>query len=645
MDSFFAQLRNGNPFEANRVVPARMLEHDAEAIHRGAFTQLLDVVRKASAETAGLGVLVWGEAGIGKSHLLARLGQWAGHEHAQALFVYLSNLQAQPEQLPRSLLRGVVSILTRGWQRNFHGTPLFGLVNTAVIHALSGSLTSRGWGPVIRAYRRLVDEMADRTASQAAVVDRQTYAVLLRFYQSAHRTYKTPEQDDGIARLCVNWLSGDTLDAEQAKLLELPRLPRDETVSLSDDEQIKQVLIALAQLASYRKQPLVLCFDQVDNLAPEQFTALARFLHALLDGANNLVVVTAGVKATLVQWRNDGVIQQSTWDRLAQHIVELQRINSADARQIVAARLRPFQEPLWLPGPVKELVRHDALFPLGEEWAHQVFAGKIEVRPRDVVSWAREGWRRQQESLQQKGEELWLQSWRSPPPPQLSEATEVQIDDFLERKMAEIVRHYEAKPETLPPDADQLAGLLYHLLQDSTQQATGAIVVSVQRVPLPPRARPTYDLMVFHRVSGGTAEIRTGVRCLATEDRKSMTGSLRRLVDDDQAPQRLVLVTDERRPLNPALRGADYLKKLHQRYGPRFHQTSLALSEYARLHALHLVVRQAKAGDLELDLPGVKARPLAEAEVLASHRRRGRYTAHALLRVLLQVEELALVHV
>lgn len=643
MDTYFARLRDGNPFEANRVVPATMLQDDAEAIHRSAFLQLLEQVRKASAASAGIGALVWGEAGIGKSHLLARLAQWAGHDHKQAAFVYLTNLQADPAQLPRSLLRCVVSILTRGWQNNFHGTPLFGLVNAAVRHALGGTITQPPtWGQVHRAYRRLVDEIADRTVAQAAVVDRATYAVLLRFFQSTLLAYKPPLRDDGCARLCVRWLSGDTLDADEAKRLELPRLPREETVALADDEQIKQVLIALAQMASYLNHPLVLCFDQVDNLAPEQFAALARFLHAVLDGANNLAVVTAGVKATLVQWRQDGVLQKSTWDRLAQNIIEMQRVSVADARQIVLARLRPFQEPAWLPGPVKELVRGDALFPLGEAWASAVFADKIEVRPRDVVSWAREGWRQQQEALRQQGEEAWLQSWRAASfAVPTGDATPEQIDQFLDRGIEDQVRCYEGKPEALPPDGDQLAGLLHHVLEDARQSGLPDLV-NVQRLVAPPRPRPRppCDLLVHHRAGG--SDVRTGVLCLATDNRISMSGFLRRLVEDDQPPDRLVLVSDERLHLDPGVRGAEYLQQLRRRYGMRFHQRELGIREYALLLALHAVVSQAKAGDLELDLPQIKGRGLTEQEVLASHLRRQRYLGHPLLRVLLQVEDTSL---
>src|SRR5207248_3265292 len=82
-------------------------------------------------------------------------------------------------------------------------------------------------------------------------------------------------------------------------------------------------------------------------------------------------------------WQADGVIQHSTWDRLGQYEVELQRVGVAEARQIVQAYLQLVQEQFLSLGPVKGLVQKDYLFPLGERWARECLAGKTDVRPRD----------------------------------------------------------------------------------------------------------------------------------------------------------------------------------------------------------------------------------------------------------------------
>jgi len=88
-----------------------------------------------------------------------------------------------------------------------------------------------------------------------------------------------------------------------------PSLSRDETVALEDTQQVRQVLSPCRAWPVAKGQSFVLAFDQVDNLEREQFAALARFLEALLDSAPNLLVVTAGIQATLAWVGEEKVVQ------------------------------------------------------------------------------------------------------------------------------------------------------------------------------------------------------------------------------------------------------------------------------------------------------------------------------------------------
>jgi hypothetical protein len=608
------------------------------------YARLLGLAHQARQQRLGVGALLWGEAGIGKSHLLARLGRWAGPDQKQAVFVYLTNLQAQPDQLPRSLLRCVVSILTKGLTAQFYRAPLFYLINAALRQALHDEGTRHFWREADAAYRQLVDDLCNVSPGQAGVVDRQVYAVLFRFFRSAYLA--RAKSDDGVAAVAVRWLAGDALDPDEASRLGIPVGPRHEPASLADDEQVKRVLIALAQLASYRQQPLLLCFDQVDNLEPEQFAALARFLHALLDSAANLLVITAGVRETIARWQQEGVIQKSTWDRLAEHEIELQRVTVGEARQIVQARLQPFQEAFLRLRPVKELVQKDYLFPLGEAWAGEFLGGKIEVRPRDVITWAREGWRRQQEAIEELGGPDWLGRWegRAPATSPRAELTaeEIQylIDEKVDVKLQEHRRQRLLEPQTLPPDGDNLAGLILSLLRQCAGGVRFPSLAGVDRLPRPRYGpRPPYDLMLRLRPGPDGAEVRTGLLCLVVSNRSAMAAFLRRLAEDAEPPERVVLITDERRPLDPAARGQEYLDEVRRQHRSHFRHVELTFDEYTELDALQAAVGLARSGDLEIELPGGAARRVSEQEVLDSHQRRGRYLAHPLLRLLLTGEE------
>jgi hypothetical protein len=546
--------------------------------------------------------------------------------------VSLTNLQAAPEQLPRSLLKAVVSILTQGRVSQFRKTPLAVLIDAAVKQALRHERGRRyTWAEAEAAYHRLLDEFCLQAPGRAASVDRQLHGVLLRFYRSAHEEH-FQGMNDGLAALAVRWLSGDFLEPEDAARLGLPPGPRRDTpVGLGDGEPIKNVLAALAELGLYLKRPLILCFDQIDNLEPQQAGALARFLHALLDSAVNLLVVTSGLRQSLTDWLSAGVIQESTWHRLAQHEIQVQRIAPGEAVKIVQDRLQPLQTPFMDLPPVRGLIQRDLLFPLGQGWSSEFLDGKIEVRPRDVINWAREGWRREQEALNRLGGAQWLETWGrrapvGPPRPLTPAEIESLINRRVRERIDELIREKTDHPEKLAPDADNLAGLLATLLEKHVTVDQQKLVNAVTRT--------AYDLILYQRPDHGP-EVHTGLVCVTAEHATSVTAYLRRLDHDTKPLQRVFLITDERRPLSLGTAGRQHLDNLRLRYGARLHQVELTIAQYAELNALQAVVGLARSGDLEVELPGGQARRVTEAEVLASAHRQERFQRHPLLQRLL----------
>jgi hypothetical protein len=643
-DAFLARVRAVNPFLDNRVNAPSTDTADVEAIHQDAFARLTELAGEALAARRGVGALVWGQAGIGKSHLLARLGRWAAGD--RACFVYLHNLQAAPEHLPRSLLHAVLRILTGGRSNAFVGTPLYRLVQAGLIEAAGRGFVS--WGRLDRVFAAWVDRLGTGGLPEAVPPDRDAFNVLYRFFRSAYQ--RTRGEDDGRAAvLAARWLSGQGLDAEEARLLGLPPALRPgEPVALADNQQVKQVLVALARLAAAAGMPFVLAFDQVDNLDAEQMTALARFLEALLDSAPNLLVLTAGIQTTLLPWHEQGVIPDSAWDRLAQFQLLLQRLNPAEGLAIVQARLDAFLAPF--AALVSAHRRADPLFPLGRGWQERYFQDKVEVRPRDVINWAREGWRQQQEVARQGGE-AWLAEWPcgagvSPASPEAVSPTrqrgspspeEELIDRKVDEKMAEY-RDGRLREEGPPPDADHLAGLLLGLLQQCRDAGHLGGVQEVERLP-PVRCRPPppHDLTFLQTRPEGGPPRRTGVVVVIASNATAVTGFLRRLCEDARPPDRVVLVTDERVGLPLGPQGQEHLQEL--RRGRCFQHLEVAPREYAELESLHQVARRARAGDLEIEPRPGEVRPVQEREVLDSHHRRGRYLASHLLAALLEMSQ------
>jgi hypothetical protein len=405
------------------------------------------------------------------------------------------------------------------------------------------------------------------------------------------------------------------------------------------------VLLALAELAWLSGRSFILCFDQIDNLYPDQVTALTQFLHPLIDHARNLLILSSGVQSKLIQLVEHDVILRAAWERIAQDErgVRLGRIGHDQARQLLEARLERFLDP-WATAPgVRPLLRDDSLFPLGRAWFEARTADLVDLRPRDVVNWARDRWRDQQRRLRELGGPAWLEGWPGDTPVAVSsvevtpEELARRIDEHTARKIGQQTARRRQEPETLPADAGNMAGLVEALLRQCLDGP-----YRLQRVDRPDRVKsgrlPTYHLVLCSQGGDDGSPVHTGVAFVATGNAVSMAAALRRLVDDPQPPHRVVVVCEERLPLAAGPKGGEYLESLQARGPGRFQSVQLTFGEYAEMDALQAVVGEARTGDLEVDLPGGRTRRVSEEEAVASHHRQNRYRSHRLLAALLAQE-------
>jgi hypothetical protein len=633
---FFERVRTTNPFLSNRV--DRALDPsllDVSAIHEAAFERVVGLGRQAFAENRGVGVVVWGEAGVGKTHLLARLNRWPV-ERPAACPVYLHNLQASPERLPRYVLRSVLSALTRGQVRPFAQSPLFSLMNAALAAALNPDGKARGtWGEIEAAHAKLVARLAARDPSGGVLFDRIAHDTLFSFYRHAHPSQRGA--GEGLAALAVRWLAGDTLHLGEARHLGLPLQgnPAD-PVSLADNQHIKQVFVALTQVARAAGRLFLLSLDQVDNLDTEQVRALSRFLHDLLDSAGNLLIVTTGVQNTLLRFLDHGIITETSWDRIGQFTVPLGRLRREQGWELLRAHLLRFLEPVRGVKEVEERLRQDPLFPLGVAWFDARLRDLPDFRPRDLLGWAGERWQRLQDELAATSGEIWIHHTAEdgkPPPPPPRDPQEI-LDEAVTQKVAEYRARFLSEMAPPPFEEDRVVGLLDAALkgcQDGPYRLRG-----YRRHLLPKSGpRPAYDLTVEQAGAPGSTPLRVGVRVLAAENSKSVTTVLERIGADTQPPGRVLLLTDERQNLPLGPKGAEWLQDLEARGPQGFRRIAVSPPQLADLEALQAVVGLARAGDFEIELGAGQRKAVTEDDVIASHRRAGRYPANSLLRELL----------
>lgn len=636
LELFAEHLRYTNPFDENRVTQTDSLSSDVPAIHADAFDELTRRAHKASQnKDMGTGVVVTGPPGVGKSHLLARFGEWARREKYP--FVYLLNLQAGPNDILRTILRTSISILTKGLSKSPAQSRLFRMVSATINHALTSQKITQAVD--LPTAQRAYESLVNRLEGDAAI-----YHVLWLFFDDIFRR-SSNRPATGLADLAKRWLSGGYLDPAETKRLELKGGAFSEEGLRLDVEQMKEVIKVLCQFAGFRQRSFILCFDQVDTLTEDQVQSWSSTAHALLDICPRLLIVTSGVDDTFIEWTRNRLMPQSSWDRIRQFSIGLSGIDADAARTMVKDRLQRSLHRFDSLPDIHQLREQDELFPLGKAWADDTLLDssgdpKSDLRPRSIINRAGNGWDQESSNLSRLGIDSWLTSWPhfERPAARPEPVVEVDLPKLIDQRIAQKLEEHRQsrllRPEELPVDAGNVVGLLISLLQSSEKAASPfrtdqysrleAVTVPSAKV----KKKPAFQFLVEQRLELPDDSKRTiGVTVAEAAGGNAATNMLKRILaelDAENGPAKAILIVDSREPLKLAPTGQDCLDQLKSRAG-RFSMEMLDFEQYATLDAFEAVVGLARSGDLEIMLPNGASRSITEAEAYESHHRHQRY--------------------
>lgn len=627
LDQFFAAILDGNPFAVNRVSDPSQMECDVAGIHAREFQRLIELAHDS--RDHGLGALLLGGAGTGKSHLLARFARWAAQDD-RACFVFLHNIQVRPEDMNRYLLKCCLSKLTEDRLDRLYETVLFRVVRSAIHQAARAENINHQDQQDV--YRRLRKRLCASEPTFEVIIKFYGYASLARKQQDPQLRQKFLKQ----AALAVRWLKGDFLDAGEARELGQAVPPNQDVVQIGED-QVEEVLLSIARLAGVANRGFILCIDQADNMKADQLTALGQTLHCLIDHAQNLLVVVSGVADSMLRIVDDGIIEAAAADRLnAGEPIVVKRIKPREAEQILDERLHAFLSPFESLPAINEQFKGDGLFPLGSAWFRRMQGDSLELRPRDVLSWGRERWREIKQQIHDHSGAAWLAHWENKPGPEPEPPGEAEIlaciDDKVAKKLEETVASRKLDAGNLPADAGNLLGLTKQLLEQCLDRGQGYTLRRVE-----PRGKKAVDLVVHEQRPGDGQAVQNHVQFVVTGSKISAAFHLRKLLDSKGADCRVLVTDNDRFPLQLGAKGREYLEAL-EKLGNRFVYVPLSFEQYAQLDALQAVVGQARSGDLEIEPRANCILPVTEEEVVDSHHRHRRYEQHPLLRIFLAEE-------
>lgn len=363
------------PWEAVPDLPAynagayRLIERRLKAMSRRAT---------AGESVPTQGVLVLGEAGTGKTHLLMRVARALSATNP-VMFIHKPNNEEAVAQhvwshLIESLTRHVPG-LGAGQSQLDHllshvfTAVLVPLLELDVTEGLNAKQKQRWLGQLKESPRNLFEMLESGP-------NRQKHLDFLRNKVLSHLRIYHPDVDQTIARALMNycflandrdrramltWLMGQQIDESTMRRLGVTPLwsePLDETASDIHirQERERQAIIAIrtiGDLSRYYHKPLILAFDQLEGLRGERRLTQrwADVVQQVFTVAPNLLVVTCIFPSLWETWF-DQELHQAVKDRIAQDQISLDRFGPEHAEGLLTVHLAESVAQHQLPGPI-----------------------------------------------------------------------------------------------------------------------------------------------------------------------------------------------------------------------------------------------------------------------------------------------------
>jgi len=352
-----------NPYNINfwqdRLDPAL----NVDSIHENIVAEVETVLDKVSTDHRPRTLMLMGEPGSGKSYLLGRFKQLF---NPKAFFVYVDPWP-DSDYIWRHLLRKIVDSL---------------------MEVPEGKKESQ----LLLWLKRLVSQ--DKTLLKKILGERKLFVKNLKatfpsgIYQpnnffSALYHLLNPE----LRSLACEWLRGDDLDEEDLQSLGIKN-------AIDSENAAQKMTINLGRI-SVSSLPIVLCFDNLDNIprvSDDSIDLQALFnlnssIHSCFP--QNFLIIISIITST---WnRSKKRIQPADQARINAGFLKLKPIDLEQGEALLAARLRP------LHGLAENLPR-SPIFPLSkqalkEKYPHQKFL------PRNVLEFGRYSYQEYKQQL------------------------------------------------------------------------------------------------------------------------------------------------------------------------------------------------------------------------------------------------------
>jgi len=392
-------LKEENPFTSSSVGdPWEDKYSDVKSINERAFREISQLVgQKVRDPALSCSGLVFGEVGSGKTHLISRILRYGRETAFPFSFAYIQPIE-DSEQTYRYLLREVIVNLCYPIRRTSDTTQMDIILDKSFTEIAANAVPRRckrekvenlfsefrkdvmhilrkkrfGFG-MLKDLGQNLNAIIGKRESQDIAKDavdfmRVRFPEIPKEFLKVLFQYQQPEKRAAVA----DWLKGIPIDADDAVLIGVSDRMSDSPAML--EQKARNILSHIGALLTCYDQPLVICFDRLENYDTDaKIHSLGKMIEFLVDKVKAMLPL---VFVRGQQWEEKFTkkLNQQVITRLRTNEFQLKGCNVSQSLEIIQSRLMSV---------FGKLDQHD-LFPFGEEKLTNIFKTMLHT-PRQVI--------------------------------------------------------------------------------------------------------------------------------------------------------------------------------------------------------------------------------------------------------------------
>ena len=246
--SIFEQLKANNPFVSSASpLPWNNNTPDLLQLNSSVSAEIEQLIReKRRQPSLPLSGLIFGGAGMGKTHMLARILRKLRKNAWQVLFVTVRTL-TNPKRITQEILSEIFLCMTK---IHSNGRSQFDMLMSAMMDAFHEHRREDGFSS------NEMPELKSYLKRDMPGIDRVFLKCILLYMSTSDRIIK-----DEI----IDWLR-EGLDDEDSLKLGLPMRDISSMDDASCESSAKNIITSLGILLSYSRLPMIICFDELETM-------------------------------------------------------------------------------------------------------------------------------------------------------------------------------------------------------------------------------------------------------------------------------------------------------------------------------------------------------------------------------------------